>query len=83
MQFTGLKDMDGQDVYESDMIDYGGLKPLVIKWRESGFVAPLHPFMTSNPIELTRDGFSHFAKVIGNLHESPPPPRTQGIDKGQ
>jgi len=71
MRSTGLEDMDGKEVFEDDYIDFGGLKPLKIVWRDGGFEAPLLPYDKSNPIKLTPDGFSHFAKVIGNVYENP------------
>ena len=69
MQFTGLLDRHGKEVFEGDIIDFGGLKPIEIIWRGAGFESKLIPFENSNPIELTQEGMSAFGEIIGNIYE--------------
>lgn len=71
MQFTGLHDKNGKEIYEGDIIDFGGLKPIEIIWRNYGFKSKLIPFENSEPIILTQEGFTAFGEIIGNIYENP------------
>ena len=72
MQSTGLKDKDGQEIFEGDIVDYKGRKA-IIKWHGSyasfiyRFVDELKERVSEwHPLFLA---YYHF-EIIGNIYEN-------------
>lgn len=72
MQSTGLKDKNGKEIFEGDIVDYKGRKA-VVKWHGSyasfiyRFVDELQEMVSEwHPLFLA---YYHF-EVIGNIYEN-------------
>ena len=73
MQSTGLKDKNGKEIFEKDILDYNGRK-VIVKWHGSyasfiyEFVDELQNRTTEwQPLYLS----SYHFEIIGNFYENP------------
>ena len=76
MQFTGLLDKNGKEIYEGDILDWGDNFPSVVIWSKlAGGETPGFELEEKGdyeyPIYHTLSAYTNPFEVIGNIYENP------------
>ena len=66
MQYTGLKDKNGSEIFEGDVVDIDGCKNRVVEWDEDWC-----GFYLSRELNPVGYFLSEEYEIIGNIYENP------------
>jgi hypothetical protein len=67
MQYTGLKDKNGKEIYEGEILNYPGYLPLEVWFEDGAFLVGIKDKSDQHLFQSKAE----YMEVIGNIYENP------------
>jgi uncharacterized phage protein (TIGR01671 family) len=74
MQYTGLHDKNGKEIYEGDVLRFSEVDTAIVKWNEKYsyfMVKPIQDYYFDSDVLGHTLEYNDSVEVIGNIYENP------------
>lgn len=74
MQYTGLKDKNGKEIYEGDILRFSEVDTAIVEWNEKYsyfMVKPIQDYYFDSDVLGHALEYNNNVEIIGNIYDNP------------